>query len=83
MGEARAGDVDVPGLPFDPEEQSALKSAAMPVEPLPANGSRTTPPGGVMSATNQRMSEIGLTVGWMLRRRRGVGTAIEQIASQR
>jgi hypothetical protein len=35
--------------------------------PEPMNGSSTTPPGGVTSRHSQRISSIGLTVGWVLR----------------
>lgn len=37
--------------------------AAWPVVPLPANGSRTTPPGGVIRRANQDIKETGLMVG--------------------
>ena len=33
------------------------------LEPLPANGSSTNPPGGAVSLTSQRMRSSGLTVG--------------------
>ena len=39
-----------------------LLRAACSVVPLPANGSRMVPLGGVISVTNHSMSVIGLTV---------------------
>jgi hypothetical protein len=43
----RLGYLDVFRLAFDADEPEAFKHGALPVEPLPVNGSSTTPPGGV------------------------------------
>src|SRR5690606_5973792 len=42
--------------------------AATSVEPLPANGSSTIPPGGVTNRTSHAISSVGLTVGWLFAR---------------
>lgn len=36
------------------------------VAPLPANGSNTSPSGGVTRRTSQRISSTGFTVGWRI-----------------
>src|SRR5690606_10283629 len=37
--------------------------AATRVDPLPANGSNTVPPGGVTNRTSHAINSVGLTVG--------------------
>ena len=49
-----------------PRKRAPSRMAAIPVLPLPAKGSGTSPPGGVRSRTSQRISSMDLTVGWML-----------------
>src|SRR5690606_27509893 len=51
-------------MPTNPQPSM---TAAMPVVPLPANGSSTRPPAGVTSRTSHRISSIGFTVGWWFR----------------
>ena len=54
-----------------PKNCRSSSTAAIPVVPLPVNGSSTIPPGGVTSFTSQRMSAMGFTVGCRLRTTRG------------
>ena len=50
-----------------PMNEKPSRRAAMPVEPLPVNGSRIRPCGGVMRRQSHCMRSTGLTVGWLFR----------------
>jgi hypothetical protein len=49
-----------------PMHRTPSARAATSVLPLPANGSSTTPPGGVTRRTSHRMRSVGFTVGCVL-----------------
>src|SRR5581483_8128915 len=49
-----------------PKKRKPSSRQAIPVVPEPANGSSTSPPGGVTSRTSQRISATGFTVGCVL-----------------
>lgn len=57
-----------------PMQRRPVATAATAVVPLPRNGSRHIPPGGVTSRTRCAMSSIGLIVGWWLREARVVAS---------